>query len=1256
MKKLICYLIFFSLLFCGFISIIPTSADESDDGSVSTSIISDSSSIGNTGGDINSDSSGTPDIVSLDLSPDSAPDTGGTSETDDTGTGNIGSGLPTETSSPVDDIIGSLFSDTSDIVQNLLYKEDYLSTDEGAGDGSVSTSIISDSSSIGNTGGDINSDSSDTPDIVSLDLSPDSAPDAGSTSETDDIRTGNIESGLPTETNSPGDDITGSLFGDTNDADDTGTGTGDNGEYDEEGSSVILFLENIGQEGDNEQTGNENKDSLSEDDRKAVEDEESASDEEEDLVEEEKEEVTEETQEEVTESSALGSGTTSSEDLAVLADTTMMTEVIPEVTGEMVTDQLSSLCGDDTESGYWGDPVIHFDSYNAASPSTSPSGTNTNLAYSDVWGFGWVNVEDDGDDDDKKSNDYYQIGTAATGWFNRFWGNIFSLQSSISTSASYAIRIFATDVKISGNSYSIESTADSGTAISIEHAISNPIQTGEGITIENAQITGTNGITGTVLNGNDGGKIAITDSNFDNTDYALNIDASGRDSTTVEGQPGGNGGTITVQGKESTITGKVTLKANGGAGKDTDETPATNGGTAGTILVNVKEVNTDEFNIETKGGNGGNASAVLIDTGNGGSGGKGGMIRFAIENDLKAGTFDASGGNGGRGGLGGNGYKDNGHDGGDGGDGGDAGTVQIWASSTEAAPLKTGIVYAKGGNGGTGGDGGKSLVAVGGDDVYGIGGTGGDGGDGGNGGRIDIILTPGSLQIGLDAQAIGGNGGDGGDRGRGDADGLGGNGGNGGDGGHLSLWADTIDSITNLSINGGDGGTGGIGGGSTGGFGGDAPLATLYIESGSVPGTITATATGGNGGNDGGGGTQGNGGNGGHIYSTSGFGATGSSDVSGGTGLVNGAVGNNDPVTYVPPARPDTLPVPGGPATTTSSIALNDNSDLSPIDRILDYIAQLRALGFTLDEADLFSVLVPDITWFVIPATDPDGVGLWLVFTSEGALVSPISGIDTDNEALDPDLLLQITTLAQFVTQVSMIATGTLSDLMQTIDQNLDQNDETIVSLLQNLGSDNAADFIRKVFENPVGRDLVAGWPCPAGYTEEQRHVQFKEDYIKNYLVVMETLLADGMDPDSPEPDTGAGQLTALLATIIKYIQNSQIALEDNHAVLSAHADGTPWRYSEMAVYLDNEAAYNPVEVDLAALESLSWVDGGLSEAGKAVITTADIPGIPGLMQLISTGRFPDNAFTLSSAAFDEGISRYKLGEYMTDRCRDYYA
>lgn len=54
------------------------------------------------------------------------------------------------------------------------------------------------------------------------------------------------------------------------------------------------------------------------------------------------------------------------------------------------------------------------------------------------------------------------------------------------------------------------------------------------------------------------------------------------------------------------------------------------------------------------------------------------------------------------------------------------------------------------------------------------------------------------------------------------------------------------------------------------------------------------------------------------------------------------------------------------------------------------------------------------------------------------------------------------------------------------------------------------------------------------------------------------------------------------------------MALEENYNTLSSHTKGTPWIHDERRGYLDNEAANNPVEADLSAIESLARVTGGL--------------------------------------------------------------
>jgi len=761
-------------------------------------------------------------------------------------------------------------------------------------------------------------------------------------------------------------------------------------------------------------------------------------------------------------------------------------------------------------------------------------------------------------------------------------------------------------------------------------------------------ITSSSSFTG-VSNGGNGGNGGTGDTG------STDLSAGG------DGGLGGDAGTVQFA-TEDDIAGIVDIDVYGGDGGSGGGDLCTgfiageagaggNGGDGGTGQVWADDL-TEKVTITANGGTGGDGGSVGTGTqmgtgGIGGIGGIGGYADLVLTGDIKADTdVHANGGNGGAGGGSRNTVSSAG------GGGGNGGTTRVFADDIGTIDTAEHIddddkidltvqAYA-----GVGGNGGNGIVSS----------AGGAGGDGGTSvsdfgdtrtdyNTIKIVLSGDVLSDAtIQGAAVGGNGGDGG-TGTGEPLNGDGAGGDGGEGGHIYMWADDIAQQADVKfwINGGEGGTG-----TPSGLGGDAPLNTIYVDTDTISGSVTGHALGGTGGTDG------------RVY----IGGTEmpGSIVTRDTDLGNGGSTAPPGVLPVPPVAPASplvpaAPVPAAPAATqtTPDVALTDNSSLSPADRIADFIAQLQALGFQINEADLFPVIVSDVTYIVVPATDPDRVDLWLVFDEQGALVSPVPGVDIGTEPLTPDLLAQITTLAAFVQQVSTIPPSTLADLTQTIDESLARIDNAIVALLQDLAYPDAATFISRVLENPPDYDLVAGWPCPAGYSEEERVVQLKEDYMKNYLVVMEALLADGMDPDAPEPDTGAGQLTAWAATIIKYIQTSRVGLEENYNTLSAHADGTPWRYNEMQGYLDNEAAYNPVETDLAALESLSGVSGGLSDAGAAVISQADIKRISGIMQLIAMGKFPDDAFTLASAAFDEGVSRYGLSEYVTERCREWY-
>ncbi len=606
-----------------------------------------------------------------------------------------------------------------------------------------------------------------------------------------------------------------------------------------------------------------------------------------------------------------GSATLFCGDLEVLADTTMITEQIPEVTGETVNEQLSSLCGEETGSGYWGDPVIDFASYNpnTAVVDTVNAGSNLNLKYDDAYGFGWVDAGTKND----RNDDYYQIGfdpvistdpnAQTIGWFSKGWGDLFSLQSSISTSASYAIRIYATDLCIEGNGNTIDST---DTGISIGHWTSTPDQTGSGITIQNTDFAGTDGIRGDVRDGSDGGSLTVSDCTFDNSFYAIQVEAAGADAAN-DGDPGGNGGSVSVQNSVITsgildidVSGGETTEygnsgSNGSDGPGGNGEAGGNGGSGGTITLDTIE---SSGNIQLRangmdgsvGGNGGNgdegsSSPSGFDGGDGaagGNGGNGGTI--TVKNTITTGLLDIEGrgGNGGEGGWGGDGgdgsfggTAGSGGDGANGGTGGQGGSITL-----ESVEVTTNTLYLDI-DGGTGGSGGNSGYAG---DMH-SGASPGSVGNSGSGGTGGAAGTLSGTTVTADQVSISADGGSGGIGGLGrvgssrldgavDWGGAGGNGGNGGYGnigGTVTLSSLTADQVTVGSSggrggNGGDAGDGGSGGTYRGGDGGDggtggngADGRTTTITSSTLTSSTILTANGKDGGDAGDGGTGGDG-------------------------------------------------------------------------------------------------------------------------------------------------------------------------------------------------------------------------------------------------------------------------------------------------------------------------------------------------------------------------------------------------------------
>ncbi|MDE6059528.1 MAG: InlB B-repeat-containing protein [Clostridia bacterium] len=298
------------------------------------------------------------------------------------------------------------------------------------------------------------------------------------------------------------------------------------------------------------------------------------------------------------------------------------------------------------------------------------------------------------------------------------------------------------------------------------------------------------------------------------------------------GENGGNGGTITING------GKITATniggGNGGKGRDggTNSDGITGhygaaggaGGTSGTITINGGEITSTNIG-GGNGGNGGNGGYGSARGGSGGSGGSGGNGGTIMINGGKITAINIGGGNGGNGGNGEScGDSGNGGNGGPGGRGGTSGTITI--NGGEIASTNIG-----GGNGGNGGNGNNS----------GSGQAGGYGSGGGAGGTSGTITINGGEIVSTNIG--GGNGGNGGNGGYGGAGisgsptsgGAGGNGGNGGSSDTITINAGIISAANLSGGNGGNGGNGKAGSkytgyGGNGGNGGNGSIIIIKNE------------------------------------------------------------------------------------------------------------------------------------------------------------------------------------------------------------------------------------------------------------------------------------------------------------------------------------------------------------------------------------------------------------------------------------------
>lgn len=339
--------------------------------------------------------------------------------------------------------------------------------------------------------------------------------------------------------------------------------------------------------------------------------------------------------------------------------------------------------------------------------------------------------------------------------------------------------------------------------------------------------------------------------------------ADGRTAVASEGGPGsisdtagnGEGGTVTIEVQDGTLTGDtIDLSASGFGGGSGTNSGTGRGGvaryvqTGGTVTVGDMAIRADGFGGPAVGASG---------TGIGGT----------ATIDLIGGTIDAAeiiataNGEGGIGSVGNDDDPANITDGGLGGQGiGGTATVNINGN----AVVNAGLIgaYATG----AGGEGGQFI------NVFSFGGTPGTPGNGGSavGGSATVNLISGTVtasEIVADASAVGGDGGSSffsSSSGAATGIGVGGTGGDGSGGVatiNIQMGVDVSDSVSAISRGtGGAGGLHNVGGNGGGGFGGLAQAIVENFETGTLDVTLDSTGRGG----DGAAGRDGNGGNGGN--------------------------------------------------------------------------------------------------------------------------------------------------------------------------------------------------------------------------------------------------------------------------------------------------------------------------------------------------------------------------------------------------------
>jgi len=296
------------------------------------------------------------------------------------------------------------------------------------------------------------------------------------------------------------------------------------------------------------------------------------------------------------------------------------------------------------------------------------------------------------------------------------------------------------------------------------------------------------------------------------------------------------------------------------------------------------------------------------------------------------------------------------------------------------------------------------------------------------------------------------------------------------------------------------------------------------------------------------------------------------------------------------------------------------------------------------------NIMVDGILYSVVPVTGTDGKKNWRLYDPKGSFLCEPDATGNFGCTFDPDTEDKIRDLGDFALGMKTTDPADMEKRILEMEERMKSATELVMTYISKQDNPALSRLVSHVISPPKERDIVAGWPCPAGYTPGQREAQLKEDYMKNYLIVMEAALEGSVDPGTLDTVAGQTQQNTWIVTMIKLLQNGQASLTKNLDLVTAHQEGVPWSYEEMRVYKDNEAASVTLDSDIDTLTAFASPDPDIDLYGIKQADSSRIINPVTTARLIAQGKYTDDALLLAAAGFDVSRLHPLVDGYITSR------